>query len=63
MSEHTSTRPGEQQEGNDQEVYPFHYGHGRLPFFMKVAWVGFIILATYYIVAFLLTALGQELGA
>ncbi len=47
---------------DDQAPYSFEYGHGRMPFFMKIVWVGFLILATWYIVAFLLTALGDELG-
>ena len=49
-------------EGNDHSAYDFRYDHGRMPMFMKIVWVGFIILTTYYIVANLLPAVGVELG-
>ena len=50
-------------EGSDQQPYEFKYAHGRMPFFMKVVWTLFLIFATYYIVVYLLTSLGEELGA
>ena len=50
------------EPGNDQVPYKFEYGHGRMPFFMKLVWVGFLALATWYIVANLLTAVGEELS-
>lgn len=46
----------------DQVMHDFEYGHGRMPFFMKLVWVGFLSLATWYIVANLLSALETELG-
>lgn len=49
-------------EGSDQKSYPFQYGHGRMPTFMKIVWIGFLIGATYYTVAYLLTSLQTELG-
>lgn len=49
-------------EGDDQRPYPFGYGHGRLPLFMKIAWVGFLVFATWYIVSFLIDAAGKELS-
>ncbi len=51
-----------EQVGDDQAAYDFAYDHGRMPFFMKLIWIGFIVLATVYIVNYLLVALGQELG-
>lgn len=50
-----------QAEAGDQSAYPFSYGHGRMPFFMKVVWIGFLIFATWYVVEFLLDALGREI--
>lgn len=46
----------------DQVMHDFEYGHGRMPFFMKIVWVGFLSLATWYIVMNLLSALETELG-
>ncbi len=48
--------------GSDQKEYPFGYGHGRMPFFMKVVWVAFLAFCTWYIVQYLLTAVGKELA-
>jgi hypothetical protein len=45
----------------DQTPADFHYGHGRMPFFMKVLWVAFLAFITYYVVTYLLTAVGVEL--
>ncbi|MFT7620679.1 MAG: hypothetical protein ACI97A_004337 [Planctomycetota bacterium] len=50
------------QAGDDQVPYDFEYDHGRMPFFMKIVWVGFIVLATVYIVNHLLTALSIEVS-
>lgn len=52
-----------EQEASDQRPYEFRYDHGRMPFFMKVVWVAFLIFATSYVVLYLLTSLGEELGA
>ena len=49
-------------EGNDQLPHEFQYDHGRMPFFMKLVWVGYLVLATWYVVTFLLTSVGKELG-
>jgi hypothetical protein len=49
-------------QSDDQKPHDFQYGHGRMPLFLKIAWVGFLIFATYYIVVFLLNSLGVELG-
>lgn len=48
-------------EAGDQQAYPFSYGHGRMPFFMKIVWIGFLIFATWYAVTYLLEALGREI--
>jgi len=46
---------------DDQVEYPFTYDHGRMPMFMKLIWVGFFILATWYTVTYLLSSLAEEL--
>jgi hypothetical protein len=46
----------------DQQPYPFTYGHGRMPVFMKLAWTAALAFMTWYIVKFLLTSVGTELG-
>jgi divalent metal cation (Fe/Co/Zn/Cd) transporter len=51
-----------QPAGDDQAYYQHEYGHGRMPFFMKIVWVGFLAFATWYIVTYLLESLAQELG-
>mgnify|MGYP003573906956 CR=1 FL=1 len=48
--------------GNDQVDYTFDYGDGRMPFFMKIVWLGFLVFGAWYVVRFLLEALGDELG-
>ena len=48
--------------GDDHAEYPFDYGHGRMPLFMKLVWIGFLAFATVYTVTYLLTSLGEELG-
>jgi hypothetical protein len=50
-------------EGDDQRERPFGYGHGRMPLFMKIVWLAFLAFATWYVVQFLLTSVGEELGA
>ena len=54
--------PGEARAGDDQRMYEFNYGHGRMPLFMKIAWLLFLAFATWYVVQFLLTSVGKELG-
>ena len=49
-------------EGDDQRSPLMQYGHGRMPLFMKLAWLGFLAFATWYVVQFLLTSVGEELG-
>ena len=58
----TGHSPSPTTEGDDHTQYEFHYGHGRMPLFMKVVWIGFIIGATWYVVQFLLSAVSKELG-
>jgi hypothetical protein len=48
---------------DDQHEHSFSYGHGRLPLFMKIVWFLFLAFATWYVVEFLLTSVGKELGA
>jgi hypothetical protein len=62
MTEKNSASNDVVEAGNDQVPYNFQYDHGRMPFFMKVIWVGFLIMATWYTVTFLLTSVGKELG-
>jgi hypothetical protein len=51
-----------QPAGDDQAAYRYDYGHGRMPFFMKIVWLGFLAFGAWYVVGFLLAALGDELG-
>ena len=48
--------------GDDQAVATVSYGHGRMPFFMKLAWVLFIAFITYYVAVYLIPAAGEELA-
>lgn len=58
----TDENSPDRAEGDDQSPYPFSYAHGRMPLFMKIAWVGFLAFATWYVVVFLLESAAQELG-
>lgn len=49
--------------GDDQQAYTYEYGHGRMPFFMKIIWLAFLAFGAWYSVKFLLAALGEELSA
>ena len=49
-------------EEDDQAPRTFVYGTGRMPFFMKLVWIGFLAFGTWYVVTFLLTAVGRDLG-
>ena len=48
--------------GDDQRHYEYNYGHGRMPFFMKIVWLGFLVFGAWYVVGYLLGALGDELA-
>jgi hypothetical protein len=50
------------QAGDDQQMYTFSYGHGRMPLFMKLVWLAFLAFGAWYMVSFLLEALGEDLG-
>jgi len=50
-------------EGSDQVEMPFTYDHGRMPFFMKVIWIGFMAFATWYVTVNMLDALNVDLGS
>ncbi|MCB9898280.1 MAG: hypothetical protein H6825_09780 [Planctomycetes bacterium] len=58
----TSSRDGSPAEGDDHKDYPFAYGHGRMPFFMKLVWLGFLGFAAWYTITFLLEAVATDLG-
>lgn len=57
-----TTPTNSSDRGDDQKPHEFSYGHGRLPFFMKIVWLGFLGFATWYTVQYLLTAAQQEIG-
>jgi hypothetical protein len=59
----SETTPEPKAEREDQVPYPFNYGHGRMPLFMKLIWIGFLTFATWYVVTFLLEALERDLAA
>lgn len=56
------TSPDLDVAGDDHRPHDFAYGHGRMPFFMKAIWGGFIAFGAWYVVKFLLSALATELG-
>lgn len=56
------TEPSTKADGDDQAAYAFEYGHGRMPFFMKLIWLAFLAFGAWYLVSFLLEALGDELA-
>jgi hypothetical protein len=63
MTNGSPASPEPPHPGDDQEEEPLSYGHGRMPLFMKIAWIAFLAFATWYVVQFLLTSVGKELGA
>jgi hypothetical protein len=58
----THDSPAPDAGGDDQREARLDYGHGRMPLFMKLAWLGFLAFATWYVVAFLLESVGREIG-
>ena len=60
MSDHVE--PADASAEDDQSPHTFAYGHGRMPFFMKLVWLGFLAFSAWYIVSYLLTSLGEELA-
>jgi len=63
MTQSSPESPDPAPAGDDQREHAFGYGHGRMPLFMKIVWIAFLAFATWYVVQFLLTAVGVELGA
>lgn len=57
-----SNSPDPRAAGDDQAALPVSYGHGRMPFFMKLAWTLFIAFITYYVAVYLIPAAGEELA-
>ena len=49
-------------EESDQVQYQYLYGHGRMPLFMKLLWLGFLVFGAWYTTTYLLTALQGEVG-
>jgi hypothetical protein len=62
MTHGSPASPDAAQSGDDQREQPLGYGQGRMPLFMKLAWLMFLAFATWYVVQFLLTSVGEELG-
>lgn len=54
---------GAAREADDQTPHAFEYGHGRMPLFMKLAWLCFLAFGAWYLTSFVLEALGRELAA
>ncbi|MCE9638341.1 MAG: hypothetical protein K8T90_21780 [Planctomycetes bacterium] len=52
----------EDPSDDDQVPAAVAYGHGRMPFFMKLAWVVFLVFVTYYVAVYLIPAAGGELA-
>lgn len=57
-----SNTPEAADAGNDQAPVPFSYGHGRMPFFMKLLWTVFLGFITWYVAVNLIPAAGEELA-
>ncbi|MCG3134194.1 MAG: hypothetical protein HMLKMBBP_01481 [Planctomycetes bacterium] len=53
--------PGGPENGDDVRA-EFDYGHARMPGFMKIAWIGFLVFIAWYVASFLIPAAGRELG-
>lgn len=53
--------PTEQGPDDDARAR-FDYGHGRMPGFMKLVWIGFLVFIAWYVAAYLIPAAGRELG-
>ena len=47
---------------DDQTMVSGDYGHGRMPTFMKLAWLAAVVFMTWYVAAYLLPAAGEELS-
>ena len=47
---------------DDQLPVVVSYGHGRMPWFLKIAWLAFLTFIAWYVTINLLPALGTELG-
>lgn len=62
MTQDSPGSPDGSSAGDDQKEHAFGYGHGRMPAFMKVVWLAFLAFATWYVVQYLLTSLGEEVG-
>ncbi len=67
MTTPTSPEPAAEQpvtdvRGDDQAPNPFQYGHGRMPFFMKIVWLAFLAFIAWYTVTFLLASLAEEIA-
>ena len=63
MTTTSSPEPGDGPDrGDDQGAAEFRYGHGRMPFFMKLVWLAFLAFGAWYTVSFLLASVGEELG-
>lgn len=62
MTTPTSTDSTPDAGGSDQVPAQFAYGHGRMPFFMKIAWLAFLAFGAWYVVTFVLRALADEVG-
>jgi len=59
---HAAGQPVADVRGDDQAPNPFQYGHGRMPFFMKIVWLAFLGFIAWYIVTFLLASLAEEIA-
>lgn len=60
--DHAQDPQGIATAGDDQKPHDFSYGHGRMPFFMKAVWLAFLAFGAWYVVKYLLVALGQEMA-
>jgi len=62
MTEMNSEPTPIEAEASDQAPYAHRYGHGRMPAFMKLVWLAFLVFGAWYTVTYLLSALSADLG-
>ncbi len=58
----TDAQTAHETESSDQVHYHHQYRHGRMPFFMKILWLGFLVFGAWYVSTYLLAALQSEVG-
>ncbi len=58
----TDQPPADAAAADDQRPVSFGYGRGRMPGFLKAAWLAALAFIAWYVVRHLLPALAQEMS-